>query len=298
MEDITQNPALNEFLQKYDKQDWNEVILKLCLISLGYLNANNPKPLYSFDELDEVLLNFQNQNNQIPSPNEITPPNQMGNSRINMPSQMVNNQNIPSQNENEQPYNISFQRNNQNPLGESNNSNINMRGINNSDINTSTPNNNKVLNPFDNIDNSNINNNIKNYNMNTNINNINNSNINNSSYYNNLNKNNFDYNPKFQSIDCLSTSNKYTYQNCIPDPCCDPCYNPYCDPCHPCYDPCCCICKPSYCPPSNYKSSFSSNLNNNFSSSMRNNYQSSYNFNTSGLGNSNYSIRKPCSDCN
>ena len=26
MEDITQNPALNEFLQKYDKRDWNEVI--------------------------------------------------------------------------------------------------------------------------------------------------------------------------------------------------------------------------------------------------------------------------------
>ena len=58
MEDITQNPALNELLQKYDKQDWNEVILKLCLISLGYLNANNPQPLYSFDELDEVLLNL------------------------------------------------------------------------------------------------------------------------------------------------------------------------------------------------------------------------------------------------
>ena len=297
MEDITQNPALNEFLQKYDKRDWNEVILKLCLISLGYLNANNPKPLYSFDELDEVLLNFQNQNNQIPSPNELTPPNQMGNSRINMTSQMGNNPNIPSQNENEQPYDISFQRNNQNPLGESNNSNINMRGINNSDINTSTPNKNKIVNPFENnnFNNNNINHNIKNYNFNNNIN----SNINNSPNYNNLNKNNLDYNPKFQSIDCLSTSNKYTYQKCIPDPCCDPCYNPYCDPCHPCYDPCCCICKPLYCcPPSKYKSNFNSNLNNNFSTSMKNNYQSSYNFNSSGLGNSNYSIRKPCSDCN
>ena len=297
MEDITQNPALNEFLQKYDKRDWNEVILKLCLISLGYLNANNPKPLYSFDELDEVLLNFQNQNNQIPSPNELTPPNQMGNSKINVTSEMINNPNIPSQNENEQPYDISFQRNNQNPLGESNNSNINMRGINNSDINTSTPNKNKIVNPFENnnFNNNNINHNIKNYNFNNNIN----SNINNSPNYNNLNKNKFDYNPKFQSIDCLSISNKYTYPNCIPDPCCDPCYISCCDPCNPCYDPCCCICKPLYCcPPSKYKSNFNSNLNNNFSSSLNNNYQSSYNFNSSGLGNSNYSIRKPCSDCN
>lgn len=207
MEDITQNPALNEFLQKYDKQDWNEVILKLCLISLGYLNANNPKPLYSFDELDEVLLNFQNQNNQIPSPNEITPPNQMGNSRINMPSQMVNNQNIPSQNENEQPYNISFQRNNQNPLGESNNSNINMRGINNSDINTSTPNNNKVLNPFDNIDNSNINNNIKNYNIQYNPINPSNNNYPDIkySYYNDTDSNKYQK-PQFSYINSSNAS--------------------------------------------------------------------------------------------
>ena len=70
MDEIIQNPAINEFLQKYDQRDWNQVIIKLCLISLGFLNSNNPKPLYSFDELDEVLLNFQNENNQIPSSQE------------------------------------------------------------------------------------------------------------------------------------------------------------------------------------------------------------------------------------
>ena len=38
MEEIIQNPILNKFLEKYDERDWNEIILKLFLIYLVYLN--------------------------------------------------------------------------------------------------------------------------------------------------------------------------------------------------------------------------------------------------------------------
>ena len=272
MEQITQNPLLNEFLQKYDKRDWNDVILKLCLISLGYLNSTNPKPVYSFDELDDVLLNFQNENN----PNQYSQ-NNMNNSDIKISTQMMNNpkfSNFTYENKqnNKQPYDISFQKDNQNPLSNSNYSNINQRGVSNLD--NSIPSNPNIRNPFEN--------------------NMNMTNKNIPEY-----KNKYDNNPKFQSIDSLSLSNKYTYQNCVPDPCC---YNPYCDPCNPCYDPCCCICKPICCPiqSSNNIGSFNNNnlRGNNYSSPLRNNYQSNnFNLSSSGLGNSNYSIRKPCPDC-
>ena len=141
MDEIIQNPAINEFLQKYDKRDWNQVIIKLCLIALGFLHSNNPKPLYSFDDLDEVLLNFQNENNQILSSQDNNNLNQYesnnnnsnvwickncGNNNFgfilncNRCGQSKNPSNITFGQVNNQPKNFSFIRNNSNPL----NSNI------------------------------------------------------------------------------------------------------------------------------------------------------------------------------
>ena len=58
MEKITKNPALNNFLLKYDKRDWDQIVLKLSLIALSYLKTlPETKIFYSLNELDQVLYN-------------------------------------------------------------------------------------------------------------------------------------------------------------------------------------------------------------------------------------------------
>ena len=312
MDEIIQNPAINEFLQKYDQRDWNQVIIKLCLISLGFLNSNNPKPLYSFDELDEVLLNFQNENNQIPSSQENNNLNQYesnnnksniwickncGNKNFgfilncNKCGQSKNPSNITFGQVNNQPNNYSFIRNNSNPLIDSNNSNptLNIKkrrtqlsnniemnpneyNQNNINLNNNNLNDNEMNN--DNLNDYNSNDN-ENINDNMNSNDINDNPLNNPEYDDNNNNNNFN-NENPQSLDYLSQSNDYTFPEYINYLCRVIC-------CEKCYcNPCCCIYRNIYC---------LNNKNYNYESS-------SYNMSSHIINNdNNYSGRQPCPNC-
>ena len=63
MEKITKNPGLNNFLLKYDKRDWDQVVLKLSLIALSYLKTlPETKIFYSLNELDQVLYKLEDYN--------------------------------------------------------------------------------------------------------------------------------------------------------------------------------------------------------------------------------------------
>ena len=63
MDKITKNPALNNFLLKYNKRNWNQIVLKLSLIALSYLrtlvNQNN---YFSLNDLDQVLFKLESVN--------------------------------------------------------------------------------------------------------------------------------------------------------------------------------------------------------------------------------------------
>ena len=311
MDEIMQNPAINEFIQKYDKRDWNQVIIKLCLISLGYLNFNNPKPLYSFDELDEVLLNFQNENNHIPSSqneNKDLYQYQSNNNSSNVwickncgnknfgfilncnrCGQSKNTSNITFGQVNNQP---SFINNNFNPLINSNssnrNSNIynNRRQIkNNFEMNSNENDQNNINLNNNNLNDNEMNNeNLNDYNPydnemnNDNNNDIDNENnpLNNPEYDNNNNNKNYNFNnDNSQSLDCLSQSNDYTFPEYINYPCSVIC-------CQKCFcNPCCCIYNSVY---------YLNNKNYNYESS-------SYNMSSHIINDNNFSGRKPCPDC-
>ena len=53
---VIKNPVINNFLNKYDKRDWNDVLIKLCLIAIEYLKDCSIKTnFYTFDNLDDIL---------------------------------------------------------------------------------------------------------------------------------------------------------------------------------------------------------------------------------------------------
>ena len=61
------NPSINNFLYKYDKRDWNSVLIKLCLIAIEYLKDENiRKNFYTFDDLEEILNVIRNNNYKKP----------------------------------------------------------------------------------------------------------------------------------------------------------------------------------------------------------------------------------------
>ena len=61
------NPSINNFLNKYDKRDWNSVLIKLCLIAIEYLKDENiRKNFYTFDDLEEILNVIRNNNYKKP----------------------------------------------------------------------------------------------------------------------------------------------------------------------------------------------------------------------------------------
>ena len=63
MEKITKNPGLNNFLLKYDKRDWDQIVLKLSLIALSYLKSlPETKIFYSLNDLDQVLYKLEDYN--------------------------------------------------------------------------------------------------------------------------------------------------------------------------------------------------------------------------------------------
>lgn len=60
---VIKNPNINNFLNNYDKRDWNEVLVKLCLIAIEYLKDSSiKKNFYNFDNLDDILNNLRNKN--------------------------------------------------------------------------------------------------------------------------------------------------------------------------------------------------------------------------------------------
>ena len=63
MEKITKNPGLNNFLLKYDKRDWDQVVLKLSLIALSYLKTlPEIKNFYNLNKLNEILYKLEDYN--------------------------------------------------------------------------------------------------------------------------------------------------------------------------------------------------------------------------------------------
>jgi len=63
MEEITKNPALNYFLSKYNKKNWNQIVLKLSLIALSYLRSlSYQNIIINFNDLDQVLFRLESLN--------------------------------------------------------------------------------------------------------------------------------------------------------------------------------------------------------------------------------------------
>ncbi len=82
---ISKNPTINNFLVKYEKKDWNSVLIKLCLIAIEYLKDESiKKNFYSFEILDEILNDLRNMNYKRPKPEII---NQKSNIPILTPTQ-------------------------------------------------------------------------------------------------------------------------------------------------------------------------------------------------------------------
>jgi hypothetical protein len=76
---ISKNPTINNFLVKYEKKDWNTVLIKLCLIAIEYLKDESiKKNFYSFEILDEILNYLRNMNYKRPIPNVV-------NQKVNIP---------------------------------------------------------------------------------------------------------------------------------------------------------------------------------------------------------------------
>ena len=66
---ISKNPTINNFLVKYEKKDWNSVLINLCLIAIEYLKDESiKKNFYSFEILDEILNDLRNMNYKRPKP--------------------------------------------------------------------------------------------------------------------------------------------------------------------------------------------------------------------------------------
>ena len=82
---ISKNPTINNFLVKYEKKDWNSVLIKLCLIAIEYLKDESiKKNFYTFEILDEILNDLRNMNYKRPKPEII---NQKSNIPILTPTQ-------------------------------------------------------------------------------------------------------------------------------------------------------------------------------------------------------------------
>ena len=63
---VIKNPVINNFLNKYDKRDWNDVLIKLCLIAIEYLKDCSIKTnFYTFDNLDDILNTIRNNHYKI-----------------------------------------------------------------------------------------------------------------------------------------------------------------------------------------------------------------------------------------
>ena len=45
---ISKNPTINNFLVKYEKKDWNTVLIKLCLIAIEYLKDESIKKKFLY----------------------------------------------------------------------------------------------------------------------------------------------------------------------------------------------------------------------------------------------------------
>ena len=64
-EEIIKNKDVNDFLQKYDQNDWNIVISKLSKIGLLSLEKDKPKKdFYTFNDFDNIIVDLEQKINQ------------------------------------------------------------------------------------------------------------------------------------------------------------------------------------------------------------------------------------------
>ena len=59
-EEILKNSDINNFLQKYEQNDWKIIISKLSKIGLLFLDKDKPKKdFYTFDDFDNIIIDLE-----------------------------------------------------------------------------------------------------------------------------------------------------------------------------------------------------------------------------------------------
>jgi hypothetical protein len=62
-EEVLKNQFINEFLEKYNKKDWNDIIIKVLKIGLLSIKKNIiKKDLYSLNDLDKLIQDLEKNN--------------------------------------------------------------------------------------------------------------------------------------------------------------------------------------------------------------------------------------------
>ena len=59
-EEVLKNQFINEFLEKYNKKDWNDIIIKVLKIGLLSIKKNIiKKDLYSLNDFDKLIQDLE-----------------------------------------------------------------------------------------------------------------------------------------------------------------------------------------------------------------------------------------------
>ena len=62
-EEVLKHQFINEFLKKYNKKDWNDIVIKILKIGLLSINKNMvKKDLYSLNDLDNLIQDLEKNN--------------------------------------------------------------------------------------------------------------------------------------------------------------------------------------------------------------------------------------------
>ena len=63
-EEVLKNQFINEFLNKYNKKDWNNIVVKVLNIGLLYSKNNLKKDLFTIKDFDNLIKELENNNNE------------------------------------------------------------------------------------------------------------------------------------------------------------------------------------------------------------------------------------------
>ena len=61
-EEVLKNQFINEFLNKYNKKDWNNIVVKVLNIGLLYSKNNLKKDLFTIKDFDNLIKELENNN--------------------------------------------------------------------------------------------------------------------------------------------------------------------------------------------------------------------------------------------